>query len=93
MERSNSCCSNDEFTDVRDFSVSLGGARGFLERTGIIRVARNPRPMITPSLLTLHTEPLKAPYPDPNTVEFRLGDPPPDRAETQQWPYTEEELS
>lgn len=93
MPRSNSCCPNDEFTDVRDFSVNLGGAKEFLERTGIIPTARNPRSQITPSLLTLHTEPMKAPWPDPTTVGFRNGEPPPDRAEDTQWPYTDEELT
>lgn len=91
MARSNSCCPNDEYVDVRDFSTNLGGARGYLERTGIIRAARNPRPLITPSLLTVHTEQLKAPYPTPSEVTFRMGEPAPDRAETGEWPYTEDE--
>ncbi len=92
MIRDNSCCPNDEFVDVRDFSTNLGGARGYLERAGILPVARNPRPRITPVLLTLHTDSLQAPYPEPATVGFRMGDPAPDRAETTEWPYTEEEL-
>ncbi len=93
MARDNSCCPNDEFTDVRDFSVNLGGARGYLERAGIIGTARNPRPTIVPSQLTVHTEQMKSPWPTPDNVRFRMGDPPPDRATTEEWPYTEEELS
>lgn len=93
MPRSNSCCPNDEFTDVRDFSANLGGVKGYLERTGILPTARNPRPRIVPSLLTAHTEPLKAPYPNPDDVKFRMGEPSPDRGVTGEWPYTESELS
>lgn len=93
MTWSNSALLPGQFVDVRDFSTDRGGARGFLERSGIVPTARNPRSTIVPSLLTLHTEPLKPPYPNPEDVGFRMGEPAPDRAETTEWPYTEEELS
>lgn len=92
MTRSNSCCPNNEVQNVRDFSVNLGNANGFMERAGIIPVRRNPRPVFVPGQLLAHSLPLRQPFPNPDNVLVRNGDPAPDRGDAQSWPFTEEEL-
>jgi len=83
------CCDLGIIEDVIDYSTQLGNAMPFLERAGILPAYRNPGPRIEPAALKVHSAPLQAPLPLPTLQQPLNGSPPPDRAQTYDWPHPE----
>lgn len=50
---------------VRDYSAGAGGARTYLEQTGLIQTLRLPSPLLETSRLRPHSIPLQPPLPLP----------------------------
>lgn len=67
------------------------GARGFLERAGLIDTYRRPSPRISPADLLIHVAPVVPPFPVPIQQRYLEGIPPPDRGQTEPWPYPDED--
>ena len=88
-DSSNRCCDLGVIDDPVDFSTRLGSARPFLERAGIIPTYRNPGPRIEPDAALVHQAPLEPPLPLPSLQDHLNGSPPPDRAQTYEWPHLE----
>lgn len=67
--------------------MTLNSAKNFLERQGILRADRCPMPRTSPGWWKVHTIPLAPPLPLPPLQFYLLGDPPPDRGVTRDWPH------
>lgn len=70
-----------------DFGVSSGGAVPYLERIGEIPSLRSPVPTLSPADLRVNSIPLIAPSPPSQLQRPLLGEQPPDRGQTLEWPY------
>lgn len=61
----------------------------FLERVGIFPTQRHPLPSVAPSNNPVHVYPLVPPHPDPCLIGYENGCPPPDRGQSDIWPWGE----
>jgi len=91
MASQDRCCDLGLIDDVVDYSQQLGNAQPFLERAGIVPTYRNPTPRIEPEALLVHGAPMQPPLPLPQLQQPLNGSPPPDRAETREWPHPSDE--
>lgn len=72
---------------VADFSNASYSAKPFLERMGIFEARRNPESKFAPGQLRVHNYPLRPPLPSAALQEHLLGENPPDRGRTLDWPH------
>jgi len=82
----NGCCPIELVEAIMDFSQPTG-CLNFLERTGIIAARRGPNPLLAPQTLKVHRIPLSPPLPLPSLQMHLNGVTPPDRGQTQEWPF------
>ena len=61
----------------------------FLERAGITPTLRHPVPSANPDQNLVHVYPVIPPLPLPDLVRFENGLPPPDRGQSDIWPWGE----
>jgi hypothetical protein len=73
--------------EVTDFSEPRFGARGYLERVGVLDAIRGPLPVIAPGDWRVHSIPLVPPLPPAELQGRLLGESPPDRGQTLDWPH------
>lgn len=81
------CCPVPSFDAIVDYATEMQSAQRFLEQAGIVITNRSPRPRIEPALNRVHSLQLEAPLPLPELLHHRAGEPPPDRAFTEEWPH------
>ena len=70
-----------------DFGQTVFGARGYLERIGILGSERASIPQFVPNELRAHSIPLFPPLPPARLSGYLLGEPSPDRGQTTEWPH------
>jgi hypothetical protein len=85
-------CRRTIVREQTDFSQQLFGARRYLEKIGVLDAQRGPGPRFAPGELRVHTIPLFPPLPPARYVGFLLGEPPPDRGQTPEWPHPEDSV-
>ena len=61
----------------------------FLERARIFPTMRHPLPAASPCTNPVHVYPLVPPHPDPRLICSENGCPPPDRGQSDIWPWGE----
>ena len=71
-----------------DYSQA-GGAKGYLERIGVLAADRGPGPAFVPRDRLVNQIPLSAPLPPAPLAGHLLGENPPDRGQTFSWPRPE----
>jgi len=63
----------------------------FMERSAIITTHRGQLgPVLATGMLKIHTIPLKPPLPVPSLLDADNGVPPPDRSQSEPWPWVVE---
>lgn len=85
-----SCCPSSAIVAVSDYGTGVGGAKPFLQRIGALN-AMAPGSRASLDASRVHTIPLKEPLPLPELQTPLLGELPPDKGKSLDWPYPDYE--